>query len=284
MSDRSLPFLGSHAIITGGSSGIGKATARLLTQLGADVSIIARRPEVLEQAKAEIEEMRARPEQRVLALSADVSDADKITRSIVSASEKLGPVDLLVCSAGIAHPGYFDELPLEIFQRSIAVNYLGSLYAVKAAVEQMKPRRQGQIVLVSSGVGLLGIFGYSAYSPSKFALRGLAESLRGELKVLGIKISVAYPPDTDTPQLAQENETKPLETRRITGTAGVWSAEAVARSIVRGIRRNDFVIAPGLQMKLLARLHSLFGFAFNGYFDRIVEQSRRATGDPPTAP
>lgn len=284
MSERSFPFLGSHAVITGGSSGIGKATANLLAQLGADISIIARRPEVLEQARADIESRKARPEQKVLALSADVSDAGQITRSIASASEQIGPVDLLICSAGIAHPGYFDELPLEIFQRTITVNYLGSLYAVKAAVEQMKPRRRGHIVLISSGVGLLGIFGYSAYSPSKFALRGLAESLRGELKVSGVRISVAYPPDTDTPQLAQENETKPLETRRITGTAGVWSADAVARSIVRGIERNDFVIAPGLQMKLLARLHSLFGFAFNGYFDRIVAQSRRTPGDPSAAP
>src|SRR5262245_41327743 len=98
MSEQSLLFLGSHAIITGGSSGIGKATAQLLAQLGADVSIIARRPKVLEQAKAEIEEVRARPEQKVLALSADVSDADQITRSIASASKQLGPVDLLVCS------------------------------------------------------------------------------------------------------------------------------------------------------------------------------------------
>ncbi len=281
MSGRSFPLAGAHAVVTGGSSGIGKATAKLLAQRGAEVSIIARRPDVLEEAREEIAAARARPEQRVLTWSVDVSDAAQVQGAIAAAGEQLGPVDLLVCSAGIAHPGYFEQLPLEIFERTIAVNYLGALYAVKAAVEQMRPRRRGHVVLVSSGVGLLGMFGYTAYSPSKFALRGLAEALRGELKVAGIGLSVAYPPDTDTPQLAQENETKPLETQRLTGTAGLWSADAVAQCIVRGIERNSFVIAPGAQMKLLARLHSLFGFAFNWYFDRIVAETRRQQGRPP---
>jgi 3-dehydrosphinganine reductase len=103
-------------------------------------------------------------------------------------------------------------------------------------------------------------------------LRGLAESLRGELKPLGIRVSIVYPPDTDTPQLAAENRTKPPETKLITETAGIWQAEAVAREIVKGIEKGTFAIAPGLEMKLLTRFHSLLTPVLNWYFDRIVNQ------------
>lgn len=117
----------------------------------------------------------------------------------------------------------------------MATNYFGSLYCIKAALPAMQAN--SHIVLVSSGAGLIGIYGYSAYSPSKFAVRGLAESLRGELKV-GVGISIIYPPDTDTPQLAEENKTKPPATKLITATAKVWSAEAVAKEIVKGIEKK----------------------------------------------
>lgn len=272
----------THAIITGGSSGIGKATALLLASRGAEVTIIARRRATLEQARAEIEAARLRPGQRVLAISADVSEADAIDAAIRRAWRELGPADWLIACAGIAHPGYFGEIPLEVFRRTMEVNYFGSLHAVRTAVELMTPRRRGHIVLISSGVGLMGIFGYTAYGPTKFAQRGLAECLRGELRPFGIGISIAYPPDTATPQLEQENATKPLETRRITGTAGVWSAEDVAATIVQGMVRRRFLIAPGLQMKLLARLHSLLGFAFQWSFDRIAARARREIRDETT--
>ena len=134
----------------------------------------------------------------------------------------------------MAHPGYFQELPLEIFERTMAVNYFGTLYSIKAVLPSMLERQRGHLVLVSSGVGLIGIFGYTPYSPSKFALRGLAESLRGELKPAGIHLSIVYPPDTDTPQLQQENRTKPPETKQIAATAEMWSAEGVASEILRG--------------------------------------------------
>ena len=118
----------------------------------------------------------------------------------------------------------------------MAINYFGSLYCIKAALPAMQPN--SHIVLVSSGAGLIGIYVYSAYSPSKFAVRGLAESLCGELEGLGVGISIIYPPETETPQLAEENKTKPSATKLITATAKVWSAEAVAKEIVKGIEKK----------------------------------------------
>ena len=154
----------------------------------------------------------------------------------------------------------------------MAVNYFGSLYAIRSALAAMERSRTGNIVLISSGAGLIGIYGYSAYCPSKFALRGLAESLRGELKPKGIKVTVVYPPDTDTPQLAAEKKIKPLETKKITATAKAWTAEAVAQQIITGVERGRFAITPGTELTILNRLHSLISPLLNWYFDRIVRQ------------
>ena len=150
------------------------------------------------------------------------------------------------------------------------INYFGTLYMVRAVLPAMRRRGGGQIVMISSGAGLVGIYGYTAYAPSKFALRGLAETLRGELKPDNIQVSIVYPPDTDTPQLAAENEIKPPETARITGNAQVLSAEAVATATLRGIDRKRFQITPGWEMTLLASLHSLIGPLLQRYFDILA--------------
>jgi 3-dehydrosphinganine reductase len=268
-------FSQQHAIVTGGSSGIGLALAKLLATQGANVSIIARTQEKLDAAVREIEVVRESTKQRVLALSADVADRASIEGAIATAIDRMGAPDLLVTSAGIAHPGYFQDLPIAVFEETMAIDYFGTLYSIKAALPAMVARQKGQIVLISSGAGLIGIYGYTPYCPSKFAVRGLAESLRGELKPMGIGVCVVYPPDTDTPQLAEENKTKPLETQQITGTAQTWTAEAVAREIVRGVVRRSFAIAPGLEMSLLSRLHSLLSPVLQWYFDRIVEKTAK---------
>jgi 3-dehydrosphinganine reductase len=261
-----------HAIITGGSSGIGKAIAFKLAQAGAHLSIIARTPSTLEAAKAELEAARSQTGQRVLAITADVACRAEVTGAIESAIAQLGPPDILIASAGIAHPGHFRDLPLSVFEQTMATNYFGTLYSIKAVLPAMERRRKGHIVLISSGAGLVGLYGYTPYSPSKFALRGLAESLRGELKEWGIDVAIAYPPDTDTPQLAAENLTKPLATQRITATAKTWTAEAVADAIVRGVEQKAFEITPGLEMTLLAKLHSAIAPGVRWYCDRIVER------------
>lgn len=265
----------THVIITGGSSGIGRATAELLAQQGANLTLIARTASKLESARQSIEQRGLQKSQQILTLTADVSERAQAEKAIGDAIATLGPPDLLITSAGIAHCDYFQNLSLEMCERSMAVNYFGSLYCIRAVLPTMEQRRQGHIVVISSGVGLIGLYGYSAYSPTKFALRGLAESLRGELKPLGIGISVVYPPDTDTPQLAQENLTKPPETQRISSTAKMWTAEQVAETLLEGLRRKQFTIAPGQEMTVLARLHSLISPLLHRYFDRIVAKTRR---------
>jgi 3-dehydrosphinganine reductase len=270
-----------HAIITGGSSGIGLAIAANLLAKGWNLTIIARDRARLDAAKARLEGRLAGRTQQVLAISCDVSDREGVDAAIGQAVDSLGPPELLITSAGIAHPGYFAELPLEIFRDTMEINYFGTLYAVQAVLPALRQRGGGHVVMISSGAGLIGIFGYSAYAPTKFALRGLAETLRGELKGEGIRVSIVYPPDTDTPQLAAENEIKPPETAGITGNAKVLSAEAVATEVLKGIERNRFQIAPGWEMGLLARLHSLLAPLLFRYFDALAAKAAKRKPSPP---
>ncbi|MGC9528350.1 MAG: SDR family oxidoreductase [Limnospira sp.] len=268
-----MKFEGQHAIVTGGSSGIGLETAKLLVREGANVTLIARDPEKLRQAATALEKLS--PDREIVTEVADVADRTQVETAIEKACDRLGPPDILIAAAGMARPGYFSEVAIAVFERTMAVNYFGALYCVRAVLPRMRQRSRGTLVLIASGAALIGLYGYAPYAPSKFALRGLAEALRGELKPAGIHVSVVYPPDTDTPQLAAENRTKPPETKKMTETAGIWRAADVAKAIVRGIEKRQFAIAPGLEMTLLNRFHSLLAPGLNWYFDRIVAKMRK---------
>ncbi|NXQ04066.1 KDSR reductase, partial [Vidua macroura] len=195
--------------VTGGSSGIGKCIAIECYKQGAFITLIARDENKLLQTKKEIEKYSVNDKQVVLCISVDVSkDYEQVENVLKQAQEKLGPVDMLVNCAGTSVTGKFEDIEVNSFERLMAVNYLGSVYPSRAVIATMKERRMGRIVFVSSQAGQLGLFGYTAYSPTKFALRGLAEALQMEVKPYNVYVTVAYPPDTDTPGFAEESKTK----------------------------------------------------------------------------
>jgi 3-dehydrosphinganine reductase len=264
-----------HALITGGSSGIGLALAFRLAAEGYDISIIARREAVLKSAAADISKHFIRENQRVFAFSADLADAPRAEAAVRACTAELGVPDLVVTSAGIAVPGYFEDLPLDAFERSMAINYFGSLYVVRAVLPAMRERKSGRVVLVSSGAGLMGLFGYATYSPTKFALRGLAEGLRAELKADNIGISIVYPPDTETPMLAEEHKIRPEETRVMSSLIKPWTAQAVADCILRGVKAGKYAITPGFTMTLMNRSPGIMLPLLHWYCDRLAEGVRR---------
>jgi 3-dehydrosphinganine reductase len=271
-------FHDQHAIITGGSSGIGRAVARLLTRRGADVSIIARRRELLDETLAELEALRENPSQRLASHSADLTEWEQAREAIAALTAGGHPPDILVNAAGFAHPGYFEELSLDIFHATMDIDYFGTLYTTKAAAPAMIERRSGHIVNISSMAGYVGVFGYTAYSAAKFAVRGFSDTLRQEMKPYGISVSVVFPPDTDTPQLDYENQFKPLETRRISGTVKPLTADQVAQAIVRGIERRQPYILPNLDARAAFMLCDGLGCIIRWYCDWTVARARRERG------
>jgi 3-dehydrosphinganine reductase len=241
---------------------------------GHNVSIVARRREALDRAAQILLSMAARGA-AVETISSDVSRREEAEEAVQAAVARFGAPSHLITSAGNVIPGYFHDLPTEAFEQLCAVNYLGTLYTVKAAYPSMREAGAGRIGLVASGAALVGVFGYSAYAASKFAVRGFAECLRAEARRDGIRVTIAYPPDTDTPQLAEENRTRPVESKAIAGAGGLWPAAKVAERIWNGMERGRFSVSPGWQMSALACFHSVLGPILRRAFDRIADKAGR---------
>lgn len=267
------PFDKKFAIITGGSSGIGLALAHQLASLGANLCLIARNPETLNQAVTGLEMHRVHADQEFLTLSADVSNMEQIFPALENLIKVHGVPDYLINSAGITYPGRFEQLPLEIFSQMISVNYLGTVYTLRAVLPAMKSRRSGHVINISSMAGVISIYGYSAYGASKYAVRALSDTIRMEMKPFGVDVSLVFPPDTDTPQLAFENEFKPFVTREIAGTAGAVSADVVAKAIIDGIRKKRYIIIPGTEGKVIFTLNNLLGRLMYPVLDFLVRSA-----------
>uniref|UniRef100_G3PJ70 3-dehydrosphinganine reductase n=1 Tax=Gasterosteus aculeatus aculeatus TaxID=481459 RepID=G3PJ70_GASAC len=232
ISPKPLKLNGAHVVVTGGSSGIGKCIAIECYRQGAFITLVARDEAKLLQAKKELEKFAINDKQVVLCISVDISSEYSQVESVIKqAQEKLGPVDMLVNCAGMAVSGRFEEMEVDRFKKLMEVNYLGSVYPTRAVITTMKERRMGRIMFVSSQAGQIGLFGYTAYSPSKFALRGLAESLQMELPYTG-----------------------PLETKLISETSGVCQPDQVAKIIVRDAVQGNFNSSVGPDGYMLSAL------------------------------
>ena len=268
----------AHVLVTGGSSGIGLETAREALARGARVSIVARDPDRLASALDGLERA-VGDRTRVAAEPADVTDPAHLDAAMTLLVAQFGPVDVLVTCAGAARPGHFERLAGTVFEDQMALDYFGTLHTIRGVVPSMIERRRGHLLLVSSTAGIVGVYGYSAYSPAKFAVRGLAETLRAELKPHGIVVSCAYPPDTDTPGLARENLEKPDATARISAAVKVRPAVDVARAMVRGVERDRLVITADPGTAVLARAAGMLGPYLRASFDRHVRRAAASSGD-----
>lgn len=262
------------AIITGGSSGIGLAAAHELLLRGYRVVLVARQADGLEAA-AKALRGRHPIAGDVILRSLDVRDAEGCETLIRDVELEIGPVHYLLAAAGIVEPGLFIEQDIAAHRRQIDVNYLGTLNIVHPVAVAMVKRRRGHIVLVSSGAAFVGIYGYSAYAPSKFAVRGLGETLRAELAEHGISVSVAFPPDTDTPQYHAEQAAKPAVTKAISAGGGLFSAETVAARIIRRSLAGRFVVTQGAGLAALRWIHSLYAPVFLRAQARLARRMRR---------
>jgi len=261
-----------HALITGGSSGIGLAIAHNAARAGHAITLIARR---VEQLQAAADTIRATHSVDVQTFSADLGNRAEAERSVGDAIAQFGAPTHVVTSAGQAIPGYFSALDIDVFENLNAVNYLGTVYTIKAAFPHMRAAGGGRIGIISSGAGLVGIFGYTAYGATKYAVRGFGECLRAEARRDNISVTIAYPPDTGTPQLSAEELVRPPETAAIAGGAAVWAADRVATLIWRGMDARKLAVTPGWEMTALYRFQSLLDPALRWTFDRLADRAKR---------
>jgi len=215
---------------------------------GASVTIVARDEATLVETCGELTkmcELNGKGQQAAW-YSLDVTKSPEATEAVINrAEERLGSIDVLINNAGNSVQDAFDKLPIESFERQMKLNYLSAVYATRAVVSTMKRRRAGRIAFVSSAAGQLGIWGYSAYAPAKFALRGFAEALQMELEPYDIAVTVLYPPNTDTEGFQEELRTMPKEVKLISETAGLFEPKQVAKLLVNDIIHGNYATNVG---------------------------------------
>lgn len=268
-------FLEKTVLITGGSSGIGLALAKILAKHGANLVLLARRADRLDSAEKEIRTFSNATSGLIEKIIADVANEDEVKTGIGKFVSDHGVPDYLINSAGVSRPGMFEETSADVFRWMMNVNFLGTVYATQAVIPGMIARNSGYIVNISSMAGFLGVVGYTAYGASKFAVRGFSDTLRAEMKLHNINVSVVFPPDTDTPQLAEEEPYKPAVTKALsTGNTSLRSADEVADSILKGVARKQYIITPGMDNTLLYRANSLLGNLSYWVMDQLVKQAK----------
>ncbi|KAJ2131807.1 3-dehydrosphinganine reductase [Coemansia sp. RSA 921] len=241
---RKFDVRGKHCYVTGGSQGLGKSLACELARRGAHVTIVARREELLKAAVEEISAC-AGKDQEIEYVVADISNEQGAVGAVEEAEKRNGrAIHSVFTVAGTANPGEFVNQPASLLRSTMNINYFGTLYTVHAATKRMVDQKiEGRVVMVSSILGMLGLVGYSAYSPSKFAVRGLAEALRSELQAHKISVHCYFPGTIFTPGYEQENLTKLEVTKEIEGADDGQTPEQCVRGMVKGLERGEFAIA-----------------------------------------
>jgi 3-dehydrosphinganine reductase len=259
-------FEGKLIFITGGSSGIGLEMGKIFAAQGAHLLLLARNEQKLEEARKTMEGSRRNPAQKVGTLSVDVADIADVEKKMKIALGSYGAPDILINSAGInKYADHFENITYDMFDEVMKINLYGPRNMIHTLLDAMKPTK-GHVVILSSAAGLFGMFGYTAYGTSKAALLGLSDSLRYELKPLGMRLTVICPPEVDTPMNLDEAKTLPAEGRAVKSLGGFLTPEYAARVIVKAIAKEQYLFIPGASTRFLYLLHRLS----NGWLTRMT--------------
>jgi NADP-dependent 3-hydroxy acid dehydrogenase YdfG len=180
---------GKVVVITGASSGLGEATARLLSAQGATVVLGARRAERLQSLANELTASGG----KALAITTDVTNRDEVKALVDSAVQKYGRIDVMINNAGLMPQSPLERLRIDEWDQTIDVNIKGVLYGIAAALPHMKQQKAGHIINVSSVAGHKVGPGFAVYAATKHAVRALSEGLRQEVKPYKIRTTVISP-------------------------------------------------------------------------------------------
>ncbi|HYO39289.1 MAG TPA: SDR family NAD(P)-dependent oxidoreductase [Nocardioidaceae bacterium] len=251
MSD-DLALAGSTALVTGASSGIGEATARHLAALGADVALVARRRDRIQQLASELEGA----DRRTAVLVADVTERGQAEGAVQDTVDRLGRLDVLVNNAGVMLLGPVQDAPVEEWEQMVQVNVLGLLYCAKAALPHLleaaetSPRGTADLVNVSSVAGRTARLGSGVYNATKHAVGAFSESLRQEVTRRHVRVGLIEPGAVAT-ELSGHNRPEVLEglERRFRDMERLQAediADAIAYMVTRPRRMavNELLVRP----------------------------------------
>ena len=225
-------------MITGASSGIGRALSGELAERGARLGLIARRGDVLQEV---VKEINAK-ENTVIAVAADVQDTDGLKRAADQISAALGPIDVLIANAGVVTATHATKLKPDEVARVLQTNVFGAANSVAAVLPSMLERRSGRLVAIASLAAYRGLPSSAAYSASKAALSSYFESLRIDLKGSGVDVTIIYPGLIKTPATAGRAKMPYL-----------MEVDYAARKIIWAIERGKKVYAFPWQLAALVR-------------------------------
>lgn len=225
-----MDFKGKTVIVTGASSGIGLATAREFSRVGANVVLAARNIDRLREIERELP--------RALAVECDVTSEDQCRRMVERAVERFGGVDILINNAGLSMRALLEDAQVEVLRRLMEVNFWGTVYCTKFALPYIQASR-GSVVGVSSVAGFHGLPARTGYSASKYAMQGFLETVRIENLKKGVHVMIVAPGFTEsnvrfsalTADGTAQGESPRKEDK-------MMSAQSVGRSIVRGCARR----------------------------------------------
>lgn len=245
-------------LITGASSGIGRATALELASPEVMLVLVARRLKRLEALEARIRQSGG----NAISIPADLSVADNVESMIDGALDRYGRIDILINNAGVGYFGTVENTPREVINEILALNFTAPLIATQRVLPNMRRRGSGHIINVSSVVGKRGLPLLGIYCASKFALAGISESLRVELREAGIHVSLVYPGATETDFF---NALRKGDVNGKFHPPGyIQPVRKVARAIARCIERPRAEVYPCKPIHLLVW--------FNAVFPQVVDR------------
>ena len=247
-------YSGKLIWVTGGSEGIGKEVGKEFVKAGAHVVISSRSSDKLALALKELEALRVSPQQKIESKVLDVTLYNQTVSVADSIVSKMGVPDYVINCAGYARPGYIHELDIEHYKKMMDLNYFGIVHVCKAIVPHLLQAKKGHIVNTSSMAGFIGLFGYTGYCGSKYAVVGFSEGLRRELENVNIRVSVLCPPNTRTPGFVEENKFKPAEVLKTEEKAKSVDPDFVAKELLRELPKNKFFIVPTFDGKMALSL------------------------------